>query len=73
MSDLQASPADEGPGDLGAHDLQTIRQELGLSAAQLATFAGVSEVELAEMEDGRRPVPPTLLAELMEQLNAKGA
>ena len=69
----RSGTAGEGPNEIGAHDLRTIRQQLGLSAAQLATIAGVSEVELAEMEEGRRPVPPTLLAELMEQLNAKGA
>ena len=62
-----------GSDAVGAHDLRTIRKELGLSAAQLATMAGVSEPELAEMEAGQRPVPPSLLAELMEKLNAKGA
>jgi DNA-binding transcriptional regulator YiaG len=59
--------------DIGAHDLRTIREDLRLSPAQLATIAGISEAELAEMEAGQRPVPPTLLAELMEELNAKGA
>lgn len=53
--------------------MRTIREELGLSVAQLAALAGINETELAEMESGRRPVPPTLLAELMEQVNLKGA
>jgi DNA-binding XRE family transcriptional regulator len=67
------TPPAAGPEQAGARDLRTIRQELGVSAAQLATMAGVSEAELAEMEAGTRPVPPTLLAELMEELNLKGA
>jgi DNA-binding transcriptional regulator YiaG len=65
--------SDEAAGDTGAGDLRTIRQELRISAAQLATMAGVSEAEIAEMEAGTRPVPATLLAELMEELNLKGA
>lgn len=64
---------DKPAGDTGAGDLRTIRQELRISAAQLATMAGVSEAEIAEMEAGTRPVPATLLAELMEELNLKGA
>lgn len=71
--DRSGSQAASGVGEPGARDLRTIRQELGVSAAQLATMAGVSEAELAEMEAGTRPVPPTLLAELMEELNLKGA
>jgi DNA-binding XRE family transcriptional regulator len=71
--DRSGAPAAAGAGEPGARDLRTIRQELGVSAAQLATMAGVSEAELAEMEAGTRPVPPTLLAELMEELNLKGA
>jgi DNA-binding XRE family transcriptional regulator len=71
--DRSGAPATPGAEVAGARDLRTIRQELGVSAAQLATMAGVSEAELAEMEAGTRPVPPTLLAELMEELNLKGA
>jgi DNA-binding transcriptional regulator YiaG len=71
--DRSGSQAGSGPEEPGARDLRTIRKELGVSAAQLATMAGVSEAELAEMEAGTRPVPPTLLAELMEELNLKGA
>jgi DNA-binding XRE family transcriptional regulator len=67
------APPTAAPEQAGARDLRTIRQELGLSTAQLATMAGVSEAELAEMEAGTRLVPPTLLAELMEELNLKGA
>lgn len=67
------APSPAAPEQAGVRDLRTIRQELGVSAAQLATMAGVSEAELAEMEAGTRPVPPTLLAELMEELNLKGA
>jgi DNA-binding transcriptional regulator YiaG len=72
-ADRSRSQAASGAGQPGARDLRTIRKELGVSAAQLATMAGVSEAELAEMEAGTRPVPPTLLAELMEELNLKGA
>jgi DNA-binding XRE family transcriptional regulator len=71
--DRTGSPAASGAGEPGARDLRTIRQELGVSSAQLATMAGVSEAELEEMEAGTRPVPPTLMAELMEELNLKGA
>ena len=71
--DRSGAQAGQAAGQGGARDLRTIRQELGVSAAQLATMAGVSEAELAEMEAGTRPVPPTLLAELMEELNLKGA
>lgn len=59
--------------EMGAHDLRRIRAELGISSPQLAAIAGVSETELEEMEAGSRPVPETLLSDLMEQLNAKGA
>ncbi len=44
-----------------------------MSQAELAALAGVSESELAEMEQGQRPVPHDLLTELMEELNLKGA
>ena len=44
-----------------------------MTRAELAALAGVSESELAEMEQGQRPVPHDLLAELMEELNLKGA
>jgi DNA-binding XRE family transcriptional regulator len=71
--DRSGTPAAQGANQTGGRDLRTIRQELGVSAAQLATMAGVSEAEIAEMEAGTRPVPPTLLAELMEELNLKGA
>jgi DNA-binding XRE family transcriptional regulator len=71
--DRSSAPAATGSDEAGGRDLRTIRRELGVSAAQLATMAGVSEAEIAEMEAGTRPVPPTLLAELMEELNLKGA
>jgi len=71
--DRSGPQAASGAGEPGARDLRTIRRELGVSTAQLATMAGVSEAELADMEAGTRPVPPTLLAELMEELNLKGA
>ena len=40
---------------------------------ELAELAGVDETELAAMEAGTTPVTHELLAELMEELNAKGA
>jgi transcriptional regulator with XRE-family HTH domain len=63
----------QDPEASGAEELRTLRRDSGLSAAQLAAMSGVSEAELAEMEEGTRPVPPTLVAELMEELNLKGA
>lgn len=75
-----ATPEDEAPapGELGsqepgAPELARIRAELRMTRAELAALAGVSESELAEMEQGQRPVPHDLLAELMEELNLKGA
>ncbi len=56
-----------------ARELSTLRRDLRLSLAELADLAGLEERELAEMESGIRPIPNDLMAELMEELNAKGA
>jgi predicted transcriptional regulator len=69
------------PGALGAdepahsprHELVRLRAEFGLTQHELAELAGVDETELAAMEAGTTPVTHELLAELMEELNAKGA
>ncbi|MGI8703732.1 MAG: helix-turn-helix domain-containing protein [Candidatus Limnocylindrales bacterium] len=57
----------------GGHNLEEIREQLLMTTAEMAAIAGVSEEEVAEMERGQRPVPPGLIAELMEELNAKCA
>ena len=58
---------------VGAEELARLRTDLHLSTIDLAAMAGVTEADWLEMEAGRRPVPPELFAELMEELNAKGA
>ena len=63
---------DEAP-TTAAHELSTLRRDLHLSLGELAELAGLDEQELAEMESGARPIPHDLMAELMEELNAKGA
>ena len=55
------------------HELVRLRAELGLTQQELADLAGVSERDLAAMEAGTQPVSHDLLAEIMEELNAKGA
>jgi transcriptional regulator with XRE-family HTH domain len=62
-------PAAHVPG----HELTRLRAELGLTQRELAELAGVDETELAQMEAGARPVTHEFLAEVMEELNAKGA
>jgi transcriptional regulator with XRE-family HTH domain len=57
----------------GGQQLRTVREDMHMTTEELAALAGVSEDELAEMEAGRRDVPPHLIGELMEELNAKGA
>ncbi|HET7676885.1 MAG TPA: helix-turn-helix domain-containing protein [Candidatus Limnocylindrales bacterium] len=56
-----------------AEELATLRADLRLTTAQLAEVARLPERELVEMEAGQRPVTREFLAELMEELNAKGA
>ena len=65
----------ERPSDQlsGGEQLRTLRLDLHMSREDLAALAGFDEEELAAMEDGRRALPPDLIAELMEELNAKGA
>jgi transcriptional regulator with XRE-family HTH domain len=57
----------------GGRQLRTLREDMHMTTEELAALAGVSEAELTEMEEGHREVPPHLIAELMEELNAKGA
>jgi transcriptional regulator with XRE-family HTH domain len=57
----------------GGQQLRTLRKDMHMTTEELAALAGVSQAELTEMEDGRREVPPHLIGELMEELNAKGA
>jgi transcriptional regulator with XRE-family HTH domain len=64
--------AERGDTD-GGQQLRTLREDMHMTTEELAALAGVSEDELAEMENGRREVPPHLIGELMEELNAKGA
>jgi transcriptional regulator with XRE-family HTH domain len=53
--------------------LRILRLDLHMTREELAALAGVDEDELAAMEDGQRQVPPDLISELLEELNAKGA
>ena len=69
----QTVETERSGADTGPHDLSRIREELGMTREQLAEVAGVTQEELAEMEAGTRPVPHELVAEIMEELNAKGA
>jgi predicted transcriptional regulator len=55
------------------HELVRIRAELGMTQRELAELSGVEESELAAMEAGTKPVTHELMAEIMEELNAKGA
>jgi DNA-binding XRE family transcriptional regulator len=55
------------------HELVRLRAELGMTQHELAELTGVEESELAAMEAGTMPVTHELLAEIMEELNAKGA
>jgi predicted transcriptional regulator len=55
------------------HEIVRLRAELGMTQRELAELAGIEETELAAMEAGATPVTHELLAEIMEELNAKGA
>jgi DNA-binding XRE family transcriptional regulator len=55
------------------HELVRLRAELGMTQHELAELAGVDDSELAAMEAGTTPVTHELIAEIMEELNAKGA
>ena len=65
--------ADEGAPASPGHELTRLRAELGMTVRELAELSGIDESELAEMEAGTRPVTHEFLAEVMEELNAKGA
>jgi predicted transcriptional regulator len=55
------------------HELIRLRAELGMTQHELAELTGVEDSDLAAMEAGSMPVTHELLAEIMEELNAKGA
>jgi predicted transcriptional regulator len=67
------APGGDEPAHSPRHELVRLRAELGMTQHDLAELTGVDETELAAMEAGKTPVTHELLAEIMEELNAKGA
>jgi predicted transcriptional regulator len=71
--DSSGVPGPGEPAHSPRHELVRLRAELRMTQHELAELAGVDETELAAMEAGTTPVTHELVAEIMEELNAKGA